>query len=39
MGKTAKVVVGGMKGVGKTAILEQVIYGNLTSKTVNYLNK
>ncbi|KAL1491004.1 hypothetical protein ABEB36_011666 [Hypothenemus hampei] len=33
MGKTAKVVVCGMKGVGKTAILEQVIYGNVTSNT------
>ncbi|CAH1365958.1 hypothetical protein MTP99_002269 [Tenebrio molitor] len=33
MGKTSKVVVCGMKGVGKTAILEQVIYGNITSKT------
>lgn len=39
MGKTAKVVVCGMKGVGKTAVLEQVIYGNLTTKTVNYVNK
>jgi NF-kappa-B inhibitor-interacting Ras-like protein len=35
MGKTSKVVVCGMKGVGKTAILEQVIYGNITSKTVS----
>ncbi|KAJ8923884.1 hypothetical protein NQ315_006660 [Exocentrus adspersus] len=30
MGKTIKVVICGMKGVGKTAILEQVIYGNIT---------
>lgn len=36
MGKTAKVVVCGMKGVGKTAILEQVIYGNVTTKTVKH---
>lgn len=34
MGKTSKVVVCGMKGVGKTAILEQVIYGNITSQSV-----
>lgn len=34
MGKTTKVIVCGMKGVGKTAILEQVIYGNITQKTV-----
>ncbi|KAF7279703.1 hypothetical protein GWI33_006863 [Rhynchophorus ferrugineus] len=33
MGKTSKVVVCGMKGVGKTAILEQVIYGNITSQS------
>ncbi|CAG9764773.1 unnamed protein product [Ceutorhynchus assimilis] len=33
MGKTTKVVVCGMKGVGKTAILEQVIYGNITSQS------
>lgn len=34
MGKTSKVVICGMKGVGKTTILEQVIYGNVTEKTV-----
>ncbi|CAH1991585.1 unnamed protein product [Acanthoscelides obtectus] len=33
MGKISKVVVCGMKGVGKTTILEQVIYGNITEKT------
>ncbi|KAL1128930.1 hypothetical protein AAG570_013464 [Ranatra chinensis] len=33
MGKTCRVVVCGMKGVGKTAILEQAIYGNLTKDT------
>lgn len=39
MGKNSKVVVCGMKGVGKTAILEQVIYGNITMKSVSYGNK
>lgn len=34
MGKTSKVVVCGMKGVGKTSMLEQAIYGNVTEKTV-----
>lgn len=34
MGKTSKVVICGMKGVGKTTILEQVIYGNVTKYTV-----
>lgn len=34
MGKTSKVVVCGMKGVGKTSILEQAIYGNVTDRTV-----
>lgn len=33
MGKTTRVVVCGMKGVGKTALLEQLVYGNVTSKT------
>lgn len=33
MGKTTKVVVCGMKGVGKTALLEQLIYGNVNPKT------
>ncbi|XP_019865985.1 NF-kappa-B inhibitor-interacting Ras-like protein [Aethina tumida] len=36
MGKTAKVVVCGMKGVGKTTILEQVIYGHVTDQN-NYI--
>ncbi|XP_045474710.1 NF-kappa-B inhibitor-interacting Ras-like protein [Harmonia axyridis] len=36
MGRTSKVVVCGMKGVGKTAILHQVIYGNVTTKTEFY---
>lgn len=35
MGKTAKVVVCGMKGVGKTTILEQVIYGHVTDQNVS----
>jgi predicted AAA+ superfamily ATPase len=34
MGKTSRVVVCGLKRVGKTAILEQLIYGNITSTTV-----
>jgi hypothetical protein len=34
MGKTTRVVVCGLKGVGKTAILEQLIYGNVTKTTV-----
>lgn len=36
MGKTARVIVCGMKGVGKTAILEQAIYGNYTKDTVSF---
>lgn len=38
MGKTAKVVICGMKSVGKTAILEQVIYGGVSTKTVFDIN-
>lgn len=33
--KVGKVVICGMKGVGKTAILEQLIYGNITPDTVS----
>ncbi|KAF4521234.1 hypothetical protein B566_EDAN005445 [Ephemera danica] len=33
MGKTSKVVVCGGRGVGKTTILENLIYGNITPKT------
>jgi NF-kappa-B inhibitor-interacting Ras-like protein len=33
MGKTSKVIVCGMKGVGKTAILEQLIVGNVQRST------
>ncbi|XP_017776589.1 PREDICTED: NF-kappa-B inhibitor-interacting Ras-like protein isoform X1 [Nicrophorus vespilloides] len=36
MGKCAKVIVCGMKGVGKTSILEQVIYGNVHSSMQFY---
>lgn len=36
MGKTSKVVICGMKGVGKTAILEQLIYGNVNLKSSFY---
>lgn len=32
--KVGKVVICGMKGVGKTAILEQLIYGNITPDSV-----
>ena len=35
MGKTTRVVVCGMKSVGKTALLEQLVYGNVTHKTVS----
>ena len=35
MGKTSRVVVCGMAGVGKTAILEQLIYGNITPSSVS----
>lgn len=36
MGKTSKVIVCGMKGVGKTAVLEQLIYGNVNLKSSFY---
>lgn len=36
MGKTSKVVICGMKGVGKTALLEQLIYGNVNLKSSFY---
>lgn len=35
MGKTARVIFCGMKGVGKTAILEQAIYGNYSKESVS----
>ena len=34
IGKVGKVLICGMKGVGKTALLEQLIYGNITTETV-----
>lgn len=34
MVKVAKVMICGMKGIGKTAILEQLIYGNISVETV-----
>lgn len=33
--KIAKVVICGMKSVGKTTILEQLIYGNVTPDSVS----
>lgn len=39
MVKFSKVVVCGMKGVGKTAILEQVIYGSITEKSVSFFSQ
>lgn len=38
MGKTTRVVVCGMKGVGKTKMLERLIYGNDAPNTVCGLN-
>lgn len=34
VGKVGKIVICGMKGVGKTAILEQLIYGHFTPDSV-----
>jgi hypothetical protein len=39
MGKTARVVVCGARGVGKTAILEQLIHGHVTPETVRGRNR
>lgn len=33
--KSAKVLLCGMKNVGKTCLIEQLIYGNVTLETVN----
>lgn len=33
VGKVGKVLICGMKGVGKTALLEQLIYGNITPES------
>lgn len=38
MGKVGKVVICGMKGCGKTAILEQLIYGNITPDSVSHVH-
>jgi NF-kappa-B inhibitor-interacting Ras-like protein len=38
MGKTTRVVVCGMKSVGKTSLLEQLAYGNITQKMVSIVN-
>lgn len=35
VGKIGKVVICGMKGVGKTAILEQLIYGSINPDSVS----
>ncbi|TMW40021.1 hypothetical protein DOY81_014899, partial [Sarcophaga bullata] len=37
IGKVGKVLICGMKGVGKTALLEQLIYGNVNMDTVRQL--
>lgn len=38
IGKVSKVLICGAKGVGKTALLEQLIYGNITLESVS-INK
>jgi GTPase SAR1 family protein len=38
MGRSSKCVVVGVKGIGKTTILEQLIYGNFETQVYN-LNK
>ncbi|XP_047120126.1 NF-kappa-B inhibitor-interacting Ras-like protein 2 isoform X1 [Schistocerca piceifrons] len=37
MGKTARVVMCGLRKVGKTAVLEQLIYGNISKSTLDIL--
>lgn len=37
IGKVGKVLICGMKGVGKTALLEQLIYGNVNMDTVSVI--
>lgn len=39
VGKIGKVVICGMKGVGKTAILEQLIYGRIKFDSVSLKGK
>lgn len=34
IGKVGKVLVCGMKGVGKTALIEQLVYGHVNPETV-----
>ncbi|XP_011502717.1 PREDICTED: NF-kappa-B inhibitor-interacting Ras-like protein isoform X2 [Ceratosolen solmsi marchali] len=36
MGKTTRVIICGMKSVGKTSLLEQLVYGNITPKSKIY---
>jgi len=35
IGKVGKVLVCGMKGVGKTALIEQLVYGHVNPETVS----
>lgn len=35
MVKVSKILVCGMKGVGKTALIEQLVYGNITKDNVS----
>lgn len=35
IGKVGKILICGMKGVGKTALVEQLIYGNVNTETVS----
>ncbi|XP_030380030.1 NF-kappa-B inhibitor-interacting Ras-like protein isoform X2 [Scaptodrosophila lebanonensis] len=34
IGKVVKILVCGMKGVGKTALIEQLVYGNINAETI-----
>lgn len=34
IGKVGKVLVCGMKNVGKTALIEQLVYGNINAESV-----
>lgn len=36
IGKVGKVLVCGMKNVGKTALIEQLVYGNINADTVSW---
>lgn len=35
IGKVGKVLVCGMKNVGKTALIEQLVYGNINAESVS----